>query len=92
MVPGGQDIHATVPLPAVMSQEWEQRPDPEGVKPEGGGRYSKFPRSSQALEGSRHRLQQRSVQISINLASTLRCLISVVTAIETCDEGREPKT
>ena len=87
-----QDIHAAVPPRAVTSREREQWPNPGGTKREGEGCYKKIHRTSQASEGSRCWLQQRSVQISINLASTLWCLISVTLLSEPCHEEQEPRT
>ena len=63
-----------------------------GKEPEGGETPQKLPRSSQASEGSRRWLQQRSVQISINLAKTLQCLISVDTAFRCLATKNKDKT
>ena len=66
-----------------------------GKKPVEVGRLQEIPRSSQASNGSRHWLQQCSVQISINLASTLRRLISVDTAFQnlaTKNKNPRPRT
>ena len=49
----GRAFIQVVPLRAVMSQRREQRPNPGGKEPEGGGTPQKLPRSSQASEVSR---------------------------------------
>ena len=67
---------------ATLHEGWNSGPTMGGQEPKRGGTLQKLPRSCQALEGIRCLLQQLSVQISINLATTLLCLISVDTAFQ----------